>query len=168
VSFDTREFRQTLGRFATGVAVVTTYWQGQAYGMTVNSFTSVSLDPPLVLFCASPRGHTPRAIQDAGIYGVSILALDQLDLCKRLAGMTQVDELDRFEGLAYSMSPGGVPWMEGALAWLECRLEQVWEAGDHLVLLARVQHIRRAEEGQPLLFFNGQWPTIQRPKDGVG
>lgn len=168
MSFETKDFRQTLSRFATGVVVVTTHWQGHAYGMTVNSFTSVSLDPPLVLFCASPRGHTPQAIRDAGIYGVSILAVDQLDLCKRLAGMTQVEEVDRFEGLPHTLSPGGVPWMDGCLGWLECRVEQVWEAGDHQVMLARVTQIRRGHDHEPLLFFNGQWPTIQRPAGGVG
>ena len=168
MTFDSRDFRQTLSRFATGVVVVTTHWGGKNYGMTVNSFTSVSLDPPLVLFCAAPRGHTPRAIEEAGVYGVSILSIHQMELCKRLAGMTAVEEMDRFVGLDHTMSPAGVPWLTGCLGWLECRLEQTVEAGDHRLLLARVTHLERGCGDDPLLFFDGQWPTIQRPPGGVG
>lgn len=169
MSFDKRDFRHTLGHFATGVVAVTTRWKDHCYGMTVNSFTSVSLDPPLILFCCNPNGHTPTAIREAGLFGVSILAQSQLELAKRLAGMTQVSEEDRFDGLDFRLSPAGTPWMNGALAWLECHLEQQWEAGDHRVLLARVSHIERClEQPDPLLFFKGQWPTIQRCGDGVG
>jgi 3-hydroxy-9,10-secoandrosta-1,3,5(10)-triene-9,17-dione monooxygenase reductase component len=169
MSVEAQEFRRTLGRFATGVVAVTSFWEDQPYGMTVNSFTSVSLDPPLVLFCSYPKGHTCKAIQASGAYGVSIMAQDQMELCKRFAGMTAVDELDRFIGLEYTRSPIlGVPWMADCLAWLECRLVNTWTAGDHLVLLGQVEQIRVGVDGDPLLFFNGQWPTIQRPVDGVG
>lgn len=169
MSFDKKIFRQTLGHFATGVVVVTTRWNNHCYGMTVNSFTSVSLEPPLILFCSNPNGHTPRAILESGIFGVSILAQNQIELAKRLAGMTQVSEMDRFDGLDFRLSPAGTPWMNGALAWLECQLEQQWEAGDHKVLLARVSHIEQCPDHlDPLLFFKGQWPTIQSSGDGVG
>ena len=169
MSVDAQDFRRTLGRFATGVVAVTTLWENQPYGMTVNSFTSVSLDPPLVLFCSHPKGHTARAIQSAGVYAVSILSDQQMDLCKRFAGMTAVDEMDRFLGLEYARSPElGLPWMADCLAWLECKLVDTWTAGDHVVLLGRVEQIRVGVSADPLLFFNGQWPTIQRPSDGVG
>jgi len=169
MSVEAQDFRRTLGRFATGVVAVTTMWEDQPYGMTVNSFTSVSLDPPLVLFCSHPNGHTARAILSAGAYAVSIMSENQMDLCKRFAGMTAVDEMDRFLGLEYARSPElGLPWMADCLAWLECKLVDTWTAGDHVVLLGRVEQIRVGAANDPLLFFNGQWPTIQRPSDGVG
>lgn len=169
MSVEARDLRRTLGRFATGVVAVTALWEDHPHGMTVNSFTSVSLDPPLVLFCSYPNGQTCKAIQASGAYGISILTLEQMELCKRFAGMTEVQEPDRFVGLEYTRSPIlGVPWMADCLAWLECRLVNTWSAGDHVVLLGQVEQIRVGAEADPLLFFNGQWPTIQRPADGVG
>lgn len=169
MSFDRREFRQTLGRYATGVTAITTFWQGQSYGMTANSFTSVSLEPPLVLFCAHPLGRTPQAIVSAGVFGVNIFSAHQMDVCKRLAGMTAIEEEDRFLGLEHTLSPGsGVPWLADCMAWLDCTLRQTWEAGDHIVLLGEVTHLRNGSEREPLLFYEGQWPTIQRASGGVG
>lgn len=169
MSLDVRDFRRTLGRFATGVVAVTAIWEEHPYGMTVNSFASVSLEPPLVLFCSYPGGSTCKAIQASGAYGVSILSQHQMELCKRFAGMTPVDEMDRFLGLEFTRSPVlGVPWMADCLAWLECRLVSSWPAGDHVVLLGQVEQIRVGAEADPLLFFNGQWPTIQSSSGGVG
>ncbi|MBS2036647.1 flavin reductase [bacterium] len=169
MKMEAQEFRRTLGRFATGVVAVTAMWEEHPYGMTVNSFASVSLDPPLVLFCSYPGGHTCKAIQASGAYGVSILRQDQMELCKRFAGMTAVGEMDRFLGLEYTRSPVlGVPWMADCLAWLECRLVNSWQAGDHVVLLGQVEQTRIGAEADPLLFFNGQWPTIQSSPGGVG
>ena len=168
MSFDSQDFRPILSRYATGVVAVTTRWQDRPYGMTVNSFTSVSLQPPLVLFCAVPGGQTVRAIEQAEVYAVSILSEQQMPLCQRLAGKNAPDESDRFAGLEYTASPGaGVPWMTDCLGWLECRLIQLWPAGDHVVLLGEVTHLRQGVLAAPLLFFNGQWPTIQRPAGGV-
>ena len=169
MSVEPQDFRRTMGRFATGVVAVTTLWEDHPYGMTVNSFTSVSLSPPLVLFCSHSNGATCKAIIAAGAYGISILGQEQMELCKRFAGMTPVEEFDRFLGLEYTRSPIlGVPWMADCLAWLECRLVNTWQAGDHVVLLGQVEQIRVGAEAEPLLFFKGQWPTIQRPVDGVG
>ena len=169
MSVDAQEFRRTLGRFATGVVAITAMWEGHPYGMTVNSFASVSLDPPLVLFCSYPNGHTCRAIQASGAYGVSIMSQQQMELCKRFAGMTPVEEMDRFLGLDYARSPVlGVPWMADCLAWLECRLVNSWPAGDHVVLLGQVEQTRLGAGADPLLFFNGHWPTIQSSPGGVG
>lgn len=162
MSVSSDEFKQSLRRLATGVAIVTTSWQGQTYGMTVNSFTSVSLDPPLVLFCAYPEGHTCQAILTSHTYGVSILAADQLDLCQRFAGQTASKEDDRFSGVTTDLSPNlSLPWISGCLTWLECRLLDHWTAGDHLILLGQVISTRLGQPLQPLLYFNGQWPALK-------
>lgn len=161
MSFESKAFRQLLGRFATGVVVITADWEGRAYGMTVNSFTSVSLEPPLVLFCAVPRGETLRAIRQSTHFGVNILAQGQKELALRFAGMTPIGEEDRFLGTEYRPASGSSsPWIEGCLGWLDCSLEQTLEAGDHLILLARVLAIEEGSGAPPLLFFRGQWPVL--------
>ena len=161
MSFDKKQFRGTLGRFATGVVGVTSLAEGGvAVGMTVNSFTSVSLEPPLVLFCSYPFGATASAIQASGAYAVNIFTQAQMDICLRLAGMK--DE-ERFQGLDWEGAPSsGSPWLKNCLAWLDCRLFQTWEAGDHIILMGQVTDIRLGEDHEPLLFYDGGWPKIQK------
>jgi 3-hydroxy-9,10-secoandrosta-1,3,5(10)-triene-9,17-dione monooxygenase reductase component len=161
MSLDKKQFRATLGRFATGVVAVTSLAEDKSpVGMTVNSFTSVSLDPPLVLFCSYPFGATATAIQSSGAYAVNILTLEQMDICQRLAGMK--DE-ERFQGLDWEGAPtSGSPWLKDCLAWLDCRLFQTYEAGDHIILVGQVCDIRLGQERDPLLFFDGGWPKIQK------
>ncbi len=164
-----QEFRRVLGRFATGVTIVTSNHQGRAFGMTVNSFTSVSLKPPLVLFCAGSSGLTAAAIQASQNFAINILSLDQHELCRRFAGQTADPEEDRFQELAVRPAPQtGSPWLEGCLGWLDCRLHQIVTAGDHLILLGEVLALERGEAVDPLIFFEGGWPTVQKPAKGVG
>lgn len=161
MNFDAKEFRQVLGCFATGVTAITAQRQGNPYGMTVNSFASVSLTPPLVLFCATPGGETYRAILESQHYAVNILAQEQQDIALRFAGMTPIGEENRFDGLDYDPSPQSQsPWLNGCLAWLDCKIVQTIEAGDHVLMLAQVLELRKAAAASPLLFFSGQWPKI--------
>jgi 3-hydroxy-9,10-secoandrosta-1,3,5(10)-triene-9,17-dione monooxygenase reductase component len=156
LKIEPREFRQVLGRFATGVAIITTRHQDKLYGMTVNSFTSVSLDPPLVLFCAIPGRLTVEAIRSSGHYAVNILQGDQLELCRRFAGMTELLEEDRFAGLDCEEAPESrSPWLADCLGWLDCQVREVWNAGDHEILLAEVTSMRHAPVATPLVFYSG-------------
>lgn len=167
MSFTSQEFRKMMGRFATGVTIVTSRHQGSAFGMTVNSFTSVSLNPPLVLFCSGAAGLTAKAIQASQGFAINVLSLAQHDLCRRFAGQTTDPEEDRFQGLAQRQAPHTTsPWLEGCLGWFDCRLQQVVTAGDHLILLGEVVALERGEAVDPLIFFEGGWPTIQNPENG--
>ena len=168
MSIDPKIFRQGLGRFATGVTIVSATDQGSTFGMTVNSLTSVSLDPPLILFCAKP-GHTRDAILESGHFAVNILAESQRDLALRFAGIHPVPEQDRFQGLAFDAAPvSGAPWLSDCLGWLDCRIQQTIPGGDHLILLAEVVDLKLAPVSSPLLFFAGQWPVVQPPAGWVG
>ena len=148
---DTRAFRDALGRFATGVTVVTVLGDDGPMGMTANSFASVSLDPPLVLW--SPARSSSRFERFAGAvnYAIHVLDADQIDLSARFsrggAG---------FDGLAYRSTPEGVPLLAGALARFDCRVHAVHEGGDHAIVVGRVLRAS-ARAGDPLLFALGRF-----------
>lgn len=156
-----KEFRDILGRFATGVTIVTAQWEGEIYGMTVNSFASVSLVPPLVLFCATPDGRTLALIEKSGTFAVNFLTSQQLELCQRFAGQTAHPENDRFAGLVHT--PGAhsaAPLLANCLAHLECRVVSIQPAGDHHVVLAEGISALAGVNEEPLLFFRGHYPTL--------
>lgn len=143
--------RKALGRYATGVTVVTTQGSSGPLGMTANSFTSVSLDPPLILWCPARASARFTAFEMAGHYAVHVLASDQLALCRRfsLSG-------NDFSGLDLGLTPEGQPALPGCAARFDCRAEARHDGGDHAILVGRVL---RAEtrEGDPLLFWNGRY-----------
>jgi flavin reductase (DIM6/NTAB) family NADH-FMN oxidoreductase RutF len=150
---DAAALRAALGQFATGVTIVTTTTdQGRPVGLTANSFTSVSMDPPLVLWSLSKRSGSLDAFRSAPHFAVNVLAASQQDLCDRFARRT---DADRFEGVALSPSDQGLPVIEGALASFECSTYAQYEAGDHVVFLGRVEH-HRAREGDALIFRAGR------------
>ncbi|BFV60007.1 flavin reductase family protein [Kitasatospora sp. CMC57] len=144
-----RPLRAVLGRYATGVAVVTTRHRGRPAGLTVNSFTSVSLEPPLVLWCLQRSSASRAAFTGADHFAVNLLAADQRDLAVRFAGSG-----DRFAELPGEQGRYGLPLLDGTVATLVCRRERVLPAGDHLVLIGRVLE-HRAASGAPLLFVDG-------------
>ena len=133
---DADVFKRALGAWATGVAVVTTRIGEARHGMTVTAFSSVSLDPPLVLICARSTSYTNARIAEAGVFAVNILAAGQEDISDRFAGRSEVT--DRFEGMACTDGPLGCPLFDEALAAVECRVVQVVEAGDHVVYIGAV------------------------------
>ncbi|WP_051710685.1 flavin reductase family protein [Streptomyces sp. NRRL S-350] len=145
-----RPLREVLGRYATGVAVVTTRHRGRPAGLTVNSFTSVSLDPPLVLWCLNRSSAGLAAFTLGTHFAVHVLAADQRELAVRFAGPG-----DRFERLQQLPGPYGVPLLEGVVATLVCRRERVITAGDHVILTGTVLD-HRSEPGPPLLFLDGR------------
>jgi flavin reductase (DIM6/NTAB) family NADH-FMN oxidoreductase RutF/DNA-binding IclR family transcriptional regulator len=145
-------FRKVLGQFPTGVAVVTAVGaDGQPVGMAVGSFTSVSLDPPLVGFLPARTSRTWPEIEQAGRFCVNILSDEQEALCRRFARSGE----DKFAGVPWRLSPQGSPVLEGALAWIDCGLARVDEAGDHLIVLGEVRSMDSYGGPGPLVFFRG-------------
>lgn len=146
-------FRQVLGCFPTGVTVVTTVEGGLPVGMAAGSFFSVSLDPPLVGFCVMTTSNTWPAIERSGSFGVSILADDQTEVCRQLAKKGP----DKFGGVAWSPAPvTGSPLVDGAVAHLDCELEQQHLAGDHWIVVGRVRALElHRSEAEPLVFCRG-------------
>ncbi len=156
--FDPLVFRHVLGHFATGVVVVAADGDDGPTGMAANSFTSVSLDPPLVAFCADNSSTTWPRLRAAGAFAISILRSDQEYVGRGFARRG----IDRFAGTPWHRSPQGHPVITGALAWLDCRIESVLPAGDHELALARVLALSAEEAGeaQPLVYFRGRYAQL--------
>ena len=151
-----RHFRDVLSRFASGVTVVTGTSGGQPVGLTCQSFSSVSLDPPLVLFVPAKTSRAWPLIQRAGKFCVNFLAHDQAELSNTMASRG----VDKFAGVAWSPSAAtGSPVLEGGLGHVDCAIHQVVEAGDHYVVIGRVLDLAEAGAEDPLLFFRGQYRT---------
>jgi flavin reductase (DIM6/NTAB) family NADH-FMN oxidoreductase RutF len=151
--FDSRELRRVLGTFVTGVTVVTTADdEGGLHGVTANSFSSVSLDPPLVLWSQAVKTQSHPVFFKAERFAVHILAEDQIELSNRFAKSSQ----QKFAGLDVDIGPGGIPLLRGCNAWLQCRVVSRLSGGDHTIYVAEVEAIARAER-QPLVFGNGQY-----------
>ncbi|MDP4509462.1 flavin reductase family protein [Nonomuraea turcica] len=150
---DSRRFRQVLGRFATGVVAITALdpLNGEPCGLAANSFTSVSLDPPLVAFCMAHTSTSWPRVRGAKIVTVNVLAEHQQAVCAQMATRGG----DKFAGLEWTGSPGGNPVLEGALAWIDCAVEAEHAAGDHMIVVARVLQLDTHAEGGPLVFFRG-------------
>lgn len=153
---DPAEFRRVLGHFATGVAAVTGIDDEAPIGLLVNSFTSVSLEPPLVAFCvAHTSGSWPR-MRRAQLHCICFLAADQREQARRLS----TPGSGKFRGLAWRPSPSGMPVPEGALAWIEGAIEAEHPAGDHIIVVTRVHRLGRSEgaaKAGPLLFYRGAY-----------
>jgi len=149
-------FRRVCGAFATGVAVATvTGRDGKPHGLTVNSFTSVSLHPPLVLVCIGHRAATHGPFSTAAHFAVNFLEESQQELSERFAS----SHPRRFEGLAWHAGETGAPVLGGALGVLECETWRKMDAGDHTIFLGLVKraHVR---EGRPLVYFSGQYRRL--------
>ncbi|MGI5238423.1 flavin reductase family protein [Dactylosporangium sp. CA-139066] len=149
--------RAVLGTFATGVTVVTV-GDPVPHGMTANSFTSVSLDPPLVLVCVNRGSVMQRRLERADCFAVSVLDAAQRDVAARFADRSRPGGAAQFDGVA--CEPGahtGAPLIAGALAWLECRRWRTYDGGDHWIHVGRVLSVRRAAHGDALMFFEGHY-----------
>jgi 3-hydroxy-9,10-secoandrosta-1,3,5(10)-triene-9,17-dione monooxygenase reductase component len=148
---DIANFRTVLGHYATGVTVVTAMEGNEPVGMACNSFTSVSLDPPLVLFCAAKSSTTWVRIQPARRFAVNILEEDDEQLCRLFA----TKGADRFQHLQWTPARTGSPIINEALAFIDCEVEAEYDAGDHIIVVGRVIELGYASEGKPLLFYRG-------------
>ena len=150
-SFDSSKFRQVLGHFPTGVTVVTAAPGDDFVGMAVGSFSSVSLDPPLVAFFAGRDSDSWPGIEAAGAFCVNVLSDQQEGLSRRFAAK----EGDKFEGIGWRPAGSGSPLLDGVLAWIDCDIESVTEMGDHFCVLGRVRELEVGHDGSPLVFFRG-------------
>ncbi|MEV0172789.1 flavin reductase family protein [Streptomyces sp. NPDC050803] len=149
------EFRRVLGNFATGVTVVTAEGGDGPAGFACQSFSSLSLDPPLVAFMVGRTSTTWPRIARAGAFCVNVLAAHQGELCRGFA----VSGGDKFAGVEYDAAPvSGAPRLTGALAWIDCTIHAVHTGGDHLIVVGRVDALGTGDEdGQPLLFHKGRF-----------
>ena len=144
-------FRTVLGHFATGVTAITAVDGEEPVGMACNSFTSVSLEPPLVLFCAAKSSTTWPRIQAAGKWAANILDEDGEEVCRLFAQKGA----DRFARIAYAPGRTGSPILEDALAFADCETIAEHDAGDHVIVVGRVIELGYQHEGKPLLFYRG-------------
>ncbi|MBB2893846.1 flavin reductase [Flexivirga oryzae] len=159
-------YRQTLGHYPTGVAVVTAMKpDGTPTGMTVGSFTSVSLDPPLIAFLPSKTSSSWAALRECGdTFGVNILAADQEVVCRRIASSGN----DKFNAVAWHESPLGLPILDGCVAYLECRVSEVRDAGDHDLVLGEVVQMGVQRPTESLLFFRGGYGSFRPRSLAIG
>lgn len=157
IEVDPLLFRKALGSFATGVVVVTSMTDGAPCGMAVNSFASVSLEPPLVAFCAARSSTTWSLLRQAHSFAVNVLTHEQEDLCRTFSR----SGADRFAGLQWTVEPNGPPLLDGALAHLVCTYDAVHPAGDHELVLGRVVSLQQREDGEPLVFFRGSYQRLE-------
>ncbi|WP_324276757.1 flavin reductase family protein [Blastococcus brunescens] len=154
---DPATFRRVLGHYPSGIAAVTSIGgNGEPVGMVVSSFTSVSLDPPLVSFSPAKTSTTWTAIRQRAAFCVNVLGADQEDTCRKLAAKGG----DKFRGIEWAPDSRDLPALEGSVAWISCSLEAVHDAGDHEIAIGRVQRLTLNDGRPPLLFFRvvtGGW-----------
>lgn len=150
---DDRKFRVALGKFATGITVITTEFDGDVHGMTANAFMSVSLDPKLVVISIGERAQMLEKIKHSKKFAVNILSADQQELSKIFAGQTKEKRDISFDRL------GDTPVLKGAIAQLICEVVNEHIEGDHTLFIGKVVKLQ-LEEKDPLLFFNGQYRTL--------
>jgi 3-hydroxy-9,10-secoandrosta-1,3,5(10)-triene-9,17-dione monooxygenase reductase component len=154
MTIEADRFRQVLGYYPTGVSAITAMAEGaQPLGMIVGTFSSVSLDPPLVGFLPDKGSSTWPRIEQTGHFCVNILASDQQDVCRQLAGRGA----NKFAEVEYTVSDHNLPVIAGALATIECRLHSVTDAGDHFFVLGQVLRLEAIREADPMLFFRGRY-----------
>jgi flavin reductase (DIM6/NTAB) family NADH-FMN oxidoreductase RutF len=154
---DPGEFRDALGCFATGVTVVTAIGpRGESIGITVNSFNSVSLDPPLVLFSLNRRAYSLRAFLATQTFAVNILRVGQEDISNRFARTLE----DKWSGVDYEVWDSGCPILTEALASFECTTRHTYHGGDHVIFVGEVTRLRHDPAGQPLLYHGGKYSGL--------
>ena len=161
--FDSQDFRHASGQFPTGVTVVTTLdADGRPVGLTANSFSSVSLTPPLVLFCLVNTSDTMPAFETGRGFVVHVLAGSQQPLGARFA----TKGIERFDGVEWEEGHRGLPVIPGALATFECDLENAYDGGDHVIYVGRVVRLSIDPDGRPALgYFRSRWVTIEDPSE---
>ena len=157
VEFDRRSFRDTLASFPTGVTVITTRAaDGELIGITANSFSSVSLDPPLVLFNLARKARSLSAFTASKSFAISVLASDQGAISNRFA----ISAANKWEGADYTIAGNGCPVIAGALASFECDRHAQFDGGDHVIIVGRVQRFARLATGEPLVFSRGSYRVL--------
>ncbi len=160
MTIDQLQFRHVMGNFATGVAIVTAAHEGSFAGFTANAFTSVSLEPPLVLVCLGVQNASRKIIEASRAFCVNILTVEQEDLARIFAtnGPAKYDYLAK---VTHHSALTGSPILDGSLAWIDCRLTDVYPGGDHLILLGEVVALEAAQ-GDPLLYLRAKYHRLEK------
>ena len=159
MTIDPDAFRSVLGRFASGITILTSLdGEGRDVGMTVSAFCSVSLHPPLVQACIDRTASMFDALQTAGAIGINVLASDQEALSRRFAA---ADSMHRFDGVGYTRGDNGGVLLDDALAHIECRIVARHDAGDHMVVIGEVERAA-ARDARPLLYYRGGYAQLER------
>lgn len=158
MAFDSSEFRRVLGHFPTGVTVVTALTGQGPVGMAIGSFASVSLDPPLVMFCPGKESATWAKISGTDRFCVNVLGDDQADVSGVFAGKSD----DKFAGIEWSTEVTGAPVIAGSIAWIDCRLHAVHDGGDHDIVVGLVEGLSTCSDNGPLLFFRGGYGRFEQ------
>ena len=155
--FTERQFRDALAQFATGVTVIAARAAGDRYvGFTANSFNSVSLSPPLVLWSLNRKASNLATFESAPRYAINVLARDQVEIAHRFSR----PHADRFDGVPFRLGAAGAPLIEGCVAWFECRHHAQYPAGDHIVFIGEVETCER-RSGAGLVFHHGRYMTTR-------
>lgn len=156
-SIDSAQFRNVLGHFPTGVTAVTAVLDGTPHGMAIGSFTSVSLEPPLVAFLPTKSSGSWGAIREAGTFCVNVLAADQMETCAVMASKAE----DKFADVDWHAGPTGSPIIEGSVAYIDCEIEAVYDGGDHDIVVGRVVELDvTGDDKDPMVFFKGGYGTF--------
>ena len=159
MSLDRDAFRSVLGRFASGITVVTTCApDGRDHGMTVSAFCSVSLTPPLVLVCIAQNADMYGVLQEVSHFTINILASHQEAISRRFADL---DAEERFEGVGFRRGKFGAPVLHDILAYVECSVKERYDAGDHGIVIGEVEHAA-ARDDRPLLYYRGGYARLER------
>jgi flavin reductase len=162
-TFTSHDFRATVGAFATGVTVVTTRGEEHGYGMTANAFSSVSLDPPLILVCVISGSEGADHISRNGVFAVNILSAEQEPLSRYFASRDRPKGRDAFSEISHRIGASGSPILTAAAAALDCRLHSTHEAGDHQIFIGEVLELELVEDHRPLVFHGGKYRLLEQP-----
>src|ERR1039457_6499871 len=160
MSVSASDFRKAMGCFATGVTVVTVDQDGEVHGMTANAFTSVSLDPVLVLVCVEQRARTHAHLHARKRFGVNVLRSDQQTISEYYARSAETHQHPEAADARFDRTARGTPVLQGARAFLECRVQSTQTAGDHAILIAEGEEVL-ARGGEPVLYFRSQYRDIE-------
>ncbi len=161
MSLDAQLLRQAMRAWATGVTIVSSHAGGERHGMTVSSFTSISLDPPLVLVSLSQGSRTGELLLRSGEFGVTILSAGQREISERFSGRIP-DDADRFVGVETETLATGVPFVRGGLAYFDCRLVTRYPAGTNTLFIGEVVAARSLEAGEPLVYFDQGYRKLEK------
>ncbi len=152
-----QKFKQHLGRFATGITVITTHYQGENYGITVNSFASLSLEPPLVLFSIDQKSHRLDIFNKAQHFCINILASDQAEVSNLFAS----HDHDQFKHVKFRHGHNKLPIIKDCLTHMECRLHQKYNVGDHVIFTVETENFGEiADNKEPLIYYNGKYESL--------
>ncbi|PZC42060.1 MAG: 3-hydroxy-9,10-secoandrosta-1,3,5(10)-triene-9,17-dione monooxygenase reductase component [Chloroflexi bacterium] len=165
MDFESRDLRNALGRFPTGVTVITSGAPGMEYGMTCQSFTSLSLEPPLVLVCVGNETGMRRIVEETGAFTVNVLSAAQEDLSGFFASSKRPAPPHQFDDVAYTPGETGTARIRGATTVFDCRLKELLEGGDHRIVVGEVVAFEETADDPPVLFFGGAYRRLADPAD---